>query len=98
MAKKQMDKLEQEVHQALAAGMSYGKWKAMQPPVKIEPKPDLIKVETKICAQCGCEFAVHDNYPRKYCGARCKQLAGVAYAKAKYYEEKGKHEEKISAV
>lgn len=90
--KKEMDKLSQEVHQALAAGMSYGKWKAMQTPVKIDPKPDLIKVETKVCAQCGCEFVVHDNYPRKYCGARCKQIAGVV--------KRGemKNEKEISAV
>jgi hypothetical protein len=80
MAKKQMDKLSQEVHQALAAGMSYGKWKAMQTPVKIEPKPDLIKYETKICAYCGAEYYVEDNRPRKYCGTRCKKLAGAEIA------------------
>ena len=39
MAKKKApDKLAQEVSQALAAGMSYGKWKATQPVVAPPPK------------------------------------------------------------
>ena len=92
MAKKEMDKLEQEVHQALAAGMSYGKWKAMQTPVKIEPKPDPIKIPTKICAYCGCEFYPEDNRSGAYCGRRCKKLAHSDKMREKYWENKNGQE------
>lgn len=67
--KKQPDKLSQEVAQALACGMSYGKWKAMQQPVKIEKKP--IPDGWKECKGCGKPFKPHD--PRqKYCDTVCR--------------------------
>lgn len=48
--KKEMDNLAKDAAAALAAGMSYGKWKAMQDPVKIEePNPDEIPEGYKIC-------------------------------------------------
>lgn len=86
--KKQMDKLAQEASQALAAGMSYGKWKAMQAPVKIEPKPDPFKIKTYICAYCGAEFAPDDNRYRKYCGDRCRKLGNAEAMKERYVREK----------
>ena len=89
MAKKEPDKLAQEVHQALAAGMSYGKWKAMQEPVKIEPKNLPIGIETKTCAYCGAEFYSED--PRKkYCGIRCRQKRNSETAVEKYWQNKQK--------
>ena len=87
--KKEMDKLSQEVSKALAAGMSYGKWKALQTPVKIEPKPDPFKLPTCTCAYCGTEFVPTDNRYRKYCGTRCKRLANSKMAREKYWEERG---------
>lgn len=86
--KKEMDKLSQEVHQALAAGMSYGKWKAMQDPVKIEPKKLPIGIDTKICAYCGCEYAPFDNRPRKYCSTRCKKLASSDMMREEYHKKR----------
>ena len=88
MAKKEMDKLSQDVHQALAACMSYGKWKAMQVPVKIEKKPDPFKIQTRICAYCGCEFVSDDNRNRIYCGARCRKLRNVEASAEKYRQNK----------
>lgn len=73
MAKKKPDKLAQEVNMALAAGMSYGKWKALQTPTVIEePKPVVRRM--KKCALCGAEFPVYDNRPRSYCGEQCRQV------------------------
>ena len=70
--KKQPDKLSQEVSQALAAGMSYGKWKAMQAPVEIPKKPPKECFTTQVCLNCGCEFVRYDRVKRKYCGDRCR--------------------------
>ena len=67
--KKQMDKLAWENAQALAAGMSYGKWKAMQDPVRIEKKTP--EGWTK-CKHCGELFE-----PKKgkiYCDDYCRYM------------------------
>lgn len=85
--KKEHDKLSSEVAMALAAGMSYGKWKAMQTPVKIEPKKNPIGIETQRCAWCGAEFTSYDNRNRKYCGDRCRMLRDKAYSRQKYIEK-----------
>ena len=84
--KKEMDKLAYENHLALAAGMSYGKWKAMQNPVKIEPKKLPIGIETKKCPWCGVEFFSGDH-KTKYCSKRCKQLARNDRMVQKYREK-----------
>ena len=61
MAKKtEPDKLAQDAAAALAAGMSYGKWKAMQDPVKIYKKQDL-EPGWKLCAWCGKPFKIKNN-------------------------------------
>lgn len=77
MAKKknEPDKLSRENSQALAAGMSYGKWKAMQPVVPIEPKPPKEIYFERICEHCGCTFIRHDCKQVKYCGDRCRNAA-----------------------
>ena len=76
--KKEPDKLAQEVSQALAAGMSYGKWKALQPVIPPPPKKQPVGLKTQVCAFCGCEFVNSDNIQRKYCGDVCR---GRAYEK-----------------
>ena len=86
MAKQYPDKLSQEAAMALAAGMSYGKWKAMQNPVKIEPKKLPIGIETKKCPWCGVEFFSMDN-KTKYCSKRCRKLRDNAYMAQKYREK-----------
>ena len=65
--KKEMDKLAWENAQALAAGMSYGKWKAMQVPVKPIPKLEEVK-KPKLCRHCGKELIGKQKY---YCDAYC---------------------------
>lgn len=76
MAKKrEPDKLSKEVSQAIAAGMSYGKWKAMQVPVEIPQKPPKECFTTQVCENCGCEFVQYSRRKRKYCGDRCMEQA-----------------------
>ena len=76
MAKKrEPDKLSQEVSQAIAAGMSYGNWKAMQVPVEIPQKPPKECFTVSICEHCGCEYGSYCNRSRKYCGERCRRAA-----------------------
>lgn len=77
MARKKMDKLSQDVAKAMAAGMSYGKWKAMQDPVVIKPK------EKHYCLNCGRELIPKTRNPPKYCDAYC----GNAYREKKYREK-----------
>lgn len=73
MARKKVDKLAQDVHQAIAAGMSYGRWKAMQEPVKIEKS---IPKGWKVCPQCGKQFKPHHGQ-QKYCEIYCREQAYV---------------------
>lgn len=74
--KKKPDKLSQEVSMALAAGMSYGKWKAMQSPVISEKKiPD----GWLVCEWCGKQFKPKTSRPQKFCDVGCQQHA--------YYEK-----------
>lgn len=86
MAKQYPDNLSRDAAMALAARMSYGKWKAMQNPVKIEPKPNMIKVETQKCLWCGVEFVSTDS-KTKYCSRRCRKLRDNAYMVQKYREK-----------
>ena len=67
--KKEMDKLSREVAQALAANMSYGKWKAMQEPVKPEEKP--IPEGWRKCEYCG-EIFKHKN-GKRFCDLTCRE-------------------------
>lgn len=71
MAKKEMDKLSREVAQALACGMSYGKWKAKQEPVKIERKeyPD----NWNLCEHCGKPFKPLQG--KRFCDIDCRREA-----------------------
>lgn len=73
-----MDKLSSEVAQALAAGMSYGKWKAMQtrcpPAPKYTPEQmEAIKTgKLKICTHCR---ELYDKGGIKYCSVECRKNA-----------------------
>ena len=70
MAKlKQPDKLSQDAMAARRAGMSYGKWKGLQSPVKIV-KP-VIPDGWKICEYCGKAYKPKTNRPQKYCDSVC---------------------------
>lgn len=75
-----VDKLSREATAALNAGMSYGKWKAMQAPVVI---PADLTSKTA-CEHCGKLFANRDKRHRKYCDDSCR----IAAANRRKYEQK----------
>lgn len=81
--KKELDKLTRENMQALAAGMSYGKWKAMQPVVPIEPKKPLEIYKEFTCEICGRTIIRFDGRTQKYCGANCRYIAYERQKRAK---------------
>ena len=65
-----MDKLAQEAAKAKAAGMSYGRWKAMQP-VKTTKAVKKIPEGMKECPHCGRLFTPH-NGKHKFCEPYCR--------------------------
>lgn len=83
MAKKELDRLTQENAAALAAGMSYGKWKVKQAlgqvvsPVPY-PAPAVAAQEkqpyTHICEYCGTEYYTSRSRS-KYCCEGCRREA-----------------------
>ena len=81
--KKEPDKLAQDAAAALAAGMSYGKWKAMQDPVKIVKK---IPEGWRVCLWCGKAFKPKTRGPQKYCEAVCQSRASYARSRQKNIE------------
>lgn len=83
MKKKVMDKLAWENAQALAAGMSYGKWKAKQAPVQIVKKMPEGFVK---CPYCGEQFKRRGT--KIYCNDDCRQRA---YYQRKNTEEQNEH-------
>jgi len=76
--RKEPDKLSQEVSKALAAGMSYGKWKAMQEPVKIEKQ---IPEGWKVCSWCKKAFKPN-RANQIYCEPHCRNEATAARQRA----------------
>lgn len=73
--KKEPDQLAIDAAAALAAGMSYGKWRAMQKPVEIVKKPDTETGRKYICEQCGKTFIRQDRKFAKYCSDECRYKA-----------------------
>lgn len=70
---KEPDNLAQDAAAARAAGMSYGKWKGLQTPAKIEKKE--IPEGWKRCAYCGKPFKPKSKQNQKYCESYCGQRA-----------------------
>lgn len=70
MAKKnnKPDKLAQEAAQAKAAGMSYGKWKAMQQP---EVKPEIH--DGYMRCKCGCGAIFKKRYNKMFESENCRR-------------------------
>ena len=80
-AKEKVDQLAIDAAAARAAGLSYGKWRAMQSQKQIEPKPPKECYIKRACPACGVEFIVSERGNRKkYCSEACKQRV---YARAK---------------
>lgn len=77
--KKKPDKLAQDVAAAMAAGMSYGKWKALQGiPARAETVKGMPEGWKK-CPWCGVIFKPHVN--QKYCDIQCQRTAQRAKEK-----------------
>ena len=76
-----MDKLAMDAMQARKAGMTYGKWKAMQPAVKVNPK--MIPDGWKPCEHCGKLFEAKGV--KRFCDVTCRS---EAYTKRKMKGEK----------
>lgn len=81
MAQEKIDRLTQENALALAAGMSYGKWKAKQPVQQVQQieAPTVAEQEylpkyRLVCAHCGEEFLAYSRN-KKYCSDKCKWKA-----------------------
>jgi hypothetical protein len=73
--KREMDNLAKDAAAALAAGMSYGKWKAMQGETRIK-KPDELPDGWYICKNCGKPFKPGKYNGRKiYCELNCQREA-----------------------
>ncbi len=73
MAKKNKpDKLAREAAQALAANMSYGKWKALQPVVAVDP--NVLPDKWKRCEYCGKPFKYVWS-TKRFCEISCQQRA-----------------------
>ena len=70
-----MDKLSMEVAQALAANMSYGKWKAMQSRVEVK-KTEEERKNKVYCKQCGNEIVEYKYADRvRFCSRRCREVS-----------------------
>ena len=89
--KKEMDNLAKDAAAALAAGMSYGKWKAMQDnPVVIEKK-EVLREGWKVCPVCGKKFKLNKYGSRQiYCEIGCQK-------KAQYERTKEKEVQRVQA-
>ena len=86
-----MDRLAMESAAALKAGMSYGKWKAMQPRVEVDVqgiKTDKKAKAGRTCRSCGKEIPLNANGNRRYCSNFCLNEHLRESALARYYQKK----------
>lgn len=65
-----MDRLARNAMLARQAGMSYGKWKAMQPVVPIVKEEKEIPENWKTCPVCGTRFPPKSN--KRFCNYECQ--------------------------
>jgi hypothetical protein len=68
---------------ARQAGMSYGKWKAMQPIVPIDKKKETSPDQMRVCPYCGKQFKRSGK--KIYCGDFCRN---------QHYYERSKEQNK----
>lgn len=87
--KKEMDNLAKDAASALAAGMSYGKWKALQEITVIEIKPGEIPEGWKACKRCGKPFK-----PKAITQKYCEVLCQIETAKEKDRERHNKRQKR----
>ena len=72
--KKEMDNLAKDAAAALAAGMSYGKWKAMHGDTKTAPE-EIIPQGWLVCKRCGKPFKPSTYRKQKFCEYACQYAA-----------------------
>ena len=91
-----MDQLTLDCIAARKAGMTYGKWKALQPRIEVvmpkqeekKPKPEVREpMPIRECKHCGKEFAT-DNGAKRYCCYECYYDAGQIRNKENYWRKK----------
>lgn len=68
-----MDSLARNAMLARQAGMSYGKWKALQP--REEPKEKTLPEGWSKCEYCGKAFKLLNGRKKLYCDAYCGRYA-----------------------
>ena len=93
--------LDQNIADAAAAGMSYGKYMATKPVTETKKEEERKPLKTLVCAYCGKEFPVYDNRKKKYCSEECRSLAMQEKAKERKKEQEnqvtdGKQDEKTA--
>lgn len=97
MAKKrEMDNLAKDAAAALAAGMSYGKWKALQENPLPKKKKDEIPDGWKVCKRCGKPFKPKATN-QKYCDFVCQRAETEERRKAKHLDEMKRYRERKKA-
>ena len=94
--KKEPDKLAQDAAAALAAGMSYGKWKALQENPLPKKKTDGIPDGWKVCKRCGKPFKSKAKN-QSYCEYTCQREAAEERRKAKHLEEMKRYRDRKKA-
>lgn len=68
---KEPDILSIEAGKALAAGMTYGKWKALNyKPVEKEPEP--LPQYISVCQNCRQQFEHYTSHAKKFCCDKCR--------------------------
>lgn len=90
--KKVMDKLAQDAAAALAAGMSYGQWKAMQTNRVCENQKE-IPEGWLVCKCCGKPFKPKTKRPQLYCEHSCQRQAADERSRERVAQRKQKAEE-----
>ena len=73
-----MDRLSRNALRAREAGMTYGKWKALQP---VEQKQEVVEEDLPLCEWCGTPFKPTSKRPQKYCNYVCCSQANAQRVK-----------------
>ncbi len=88
-----MDQLTRDCIAARKAGMTYGKWKALQPVVvpvaEVEPEPEDTLTE-RTCRNCGTKLPISVHPLARYCSQGCKHESNKRMSLAYYYRKKGR--------
>lgn len=93
--KKEPDKLAQDAAAALAAGMSYGKWKALQENPEPEKKKDGLPEGWKFCKRCGKPFKARKT--QVYCEISCQRETAIEKDRERHNERQRQYRERKKA-